>query len=177
MGNVRWLSAVVILAAAIQGCGGIPKDALAMNPQTLQDRQMQTRVFDTADEGEILSASMAHLQDLGFNLDGSETELGLLVASKERDATDGGQVTAAIIIAALGGSPPPIDKVQKIRCSIVTCPCSETESRTAVRVTFQRVVWNSAGQISKLEKLNDPKMYQEFFDRLSKSVFLEAHQI
>jgi len=168
------LMAVVPLAAA--GCG-IPKDALAINPQTLQDRQMQTRYFDTANETEILSASLALLQDLGYNLDASEAKLGLVVASKDRDATDGGQITAAIVVAALTGASTSVDRVQKIRCSVVTSPSGETGQRTAVRVTFQRIVWNTENQISRLEKLKDLKMYQEFFQKLSKSVFLEAHDI
>ncbi|GAI49140.1 unnamed protein product, partial [marine sediment metagenome] len=128
-------------------------------------------------EAKILSASASLLQDLGFNLDESETDLGLLVASKERDATNAGQVVLAIVVAAMGGGTTPIDKEQKIRASIVTSPVGETANRTSVRVTFQRIVWNTYGQVSKRERLNDPKMYQEFFEKLSKAVFLEAHGI
>ena len=159
-----------------QGCGGIPKDALSMNKATLEDRQLQTRLFDTSDEEKILSASASLLQDLGFNLDESETDLGLLVSSKERDATDAGQVALALLVA-LGGSSMPIDSHQKIRASVVTSPIGENGNRTTVRVTFHRIVWDTYGQASKREKLNDPKMYQEFFDKLSKAVFLEAHGI
>jgi hypothetical protein len=117
------------------------------------------------------------LQDLGFNLDESETKLGLVVASKDRDATEAGQVVGAILIAVLIGASVPIDKRQKIRASLVTRPIGESGDKTAVRVTFQRVVWNTAGQISKSEALTEPELYQEFFSKLSKSVFLEAHEI
>jgi hypothetical protein len=164
------------LLLTFQGCGGIPKDALSMNKATLEDRQLQTRLFDTSDEEKILSASASLLQDLGFNLDESETGLGLLVSSKERDATEAGQVALAVLVA-LGGSNMPIDARQKIRASVVTSPAGENGRRTAVRVTFQRIVWDTYGQVSKLEKLNDSKMYQEFFEKLSKAVFLEAHGI
>jgi hypothetical protein len=34
-----------------------------------------------------------------------------------------------------------------------------------------------ANQINRIETLKDPKMYQKFYDGLSKAIFLEAQQI
>jgi hypothetical protein len=48
---------------------------------------------------------------------------------------------------------------------------------TRVRVTFQRTVWNQAGQMTRNESLDDPELYREFFFKLSKSVFLDAQGI
>jgi len=160
-----------------QGCGGIPKDVLSMNKATLEDRQLQTRLFDTSGEERILSASAGVLQDLGFNLDESETDLGLIVGSKDRDATEAGQVFLAAILAGMSGTQAIYDTKQKIRISLVSCPTGESGERISVRVTFQRIVWNNYGRISRLERLNDPEMYQGFFDKLSKAIFLEAHGI
>jgi len=177
MSGIRlWVLVLLSFGMMFQGCGGVPKDALRMNAATLEDRQLQTKLFDTSDEQNILSASASLLQDLGFNIDESEVELGLLAASKDRGAVNPGQVVLSFM-AALGGSYAPYDTKQKIRASIVTSPVGENGERMAVRVTFQRTVWNSDGQISKLEKLDDPEMYQGFFDKLSKAVFLEAHGI
>jgi hypothetical protein len=172
---------VAILAVGIvlvAGCEQtIPKDALQLSPENLAQRQAQTRRFDTTDEALLLSASAAVLQDLGFNLDESETELGLIVASKDRDATEAGQIIGAVLIAVLTGVSVPVDQRQKIRASLVTRPFGESGDKTAVRVTFQRVVWNTSGNVSKSEAMTDPEIYQEFFSKLSKSVFLEAHEI
>ena len=120
-----------------QGCGGIPKDALSMNEATLEDRQIQTRVFDTSDENKIMSASASLLQDLGFNLDESETDLGLIVVSKDRTAVEFGQVLLMAALSAFSGTSAVYDYEQKIRASVVTSPVGETEDRIAVRVTFQ----------------------------------------
>ena len=124
----------------------------------------------------MLSACAALLQDLGYTLEESETELGMLLGSKDRDATDAAQVTAMILVALLGGGAMPIDKVQKMRASVIT-RLNEDGTSMLVRVTFQRVVWNTQGQVSKSESMNDPEIYQEFFSKLSKSIFLEAHEI
>jgi hypothetical protein len=165
------------LVLLLQGCESVPKDALRMNKATLEDRKLQTRLFDTTDEEKILAASAGVLQDLGFNLDESETDLGLIVGSKERDATEAGQVVLAAIVAGLGGGPAMYDTKQKIRLSLVSSPAGENGERIAVRATFQRIVWNNYNQVSRLDRLNDPEMYREFFDKLSKAVFLEAHGI
>lgn len=162
----------------VAGCQQtIPKEALQFSMTTLEDRQLQTRRFETADEGALLASSAAVLQDLGFNLDESETGLGLVVGSKNRDATEAGQVVGAIAMAVLFGVAMPVDKEQKIRVSLVTKATNDEKTEHAVRVTFQRIVWNTQGQVSRTEMLKDPEMYQGFFESLSKSVFLEAHNI
>jgi hypothetical protein len=46
-----------------------------------------------------------------------------------------------------------------------------------VRVTFQRLVWNDMGTLSKVERLDEEEMYIEFFDKLSKALFLEAQEV
>ena len=169
---------IVALCMALLACQPtIPKEALQLTPESLQRRQAQTRLFDTADEPAILSASAAVLQDLGFNLDESETDLGVIVTSKERDATEVRQVVGAILVGVLFGVNQPWDKTQKIRVSLVTRPVGDPGSRIAVRITFQRLVWNTNNQLSKIEAIDDASIYQEFFDKLSKSVFLEAHGI
>ena len=70
------------------------------------------------------------------------------------------------------------DVTQEIRASVVTRPAldSSGQPRTdaqVVRITVQRLVWDSEGEISHSESIEDPEVYREFFDRLSKSVFLE----
>jgi hypothetical protein len=168
------------------GCqASAPRDILRAPEESLKIRSMQSRGYDTRDEKKILSASASALQDMGFTLEDSETKLGLIVGVKEADATDKRQValrTTGLILGALAGAVVAgdtygdLDDVQKVRASLVATP-GQSKKNTLVRITFQRIVWNKNKQISRMETLQDPKLYQGFFDRLSKSVFLEEHQI
>lgn len=161
----------------VVGCANkIPKEALQLSPDSLERRQLQTRVFETTDEAELLSASAALLQDLGFNLDESEVDLGILVGSKERDATEAGQVIASVMLAVLVGAVVPWDEDQKIRASVVTRSLPE-RGGYAVRLTMQRIVWNTQGQVTTTEPLDEPDLYRDFFAKLSKAVFLEAQEL
>lgn len=169
------IALVIILVFGLTGCNAtVPKDALSLRPESLELRQSQTRKFETRDEKKLLSASAEVLQDLGFNIDESETKLGVIVGSKDRDATEAGQVAGAVMMAVLFGVAVPIDENQKIRASLVTRPTSQ--KAVNVRITFQRIVWDTKGKVSKVESLEESKIYQEFFEKLSKAVFLEAQQ-
>jgi len=169
------LVGAVLTVGCSGGCASrIPKDALALRAQSLEWRQRSTRRFSTTDEKQILAASAGLLQDLGFTIENSESDLGLIVASMDRTAVESGQVAGKVFVFLLLRIDVPIDRNQKFRASIVTHPIG---NEVAVRVTFQRMVWNDRNNISKLEPLDDPKLYQEFFDKLSHAVFLEAHHI
>jgi hypothetical protein len=184
------------------GCATtIPPEALQMQPDTLANRQIQSRKFDIKSESELLSASASVLQDMGFNLDESQTSLGVIVASKSRDAKEGGQIASAVLLGILfGAAAVSYDKDQKIRASLVTKPAVmnnpikleptnkagknvkfdqqvEASSGFVVRVTFQRLVWNQKGIMTKIEGINDPAIYTEFYEKLSKSIFLQAQNV
>ena len=153
--------------------------ALTLSSDDLALRRANSRRFDTSDETMMQSACAAVFQDLGFTLEESSTETGLLVASKDRDAVEAQRVAAQIflaaIIAASGGRADPVwEKNQEIRISIATRPMNDS---VVVRATVQRVIWNTKNQLSRIETIEDPQIYRQFFDKLSHAVFLEAHKI
>ncbi len=153
----------------------IPEECLTLSPEALADRQLQSRVFETGDEIRLLTAGAAVLQDLGFTIDESETKCGVIVASRDRDVLEAGQVVLAIFVAAFTGAVMPIDSKQKVMASLVTKPIDA--NRVSVRVTFQHMVWDTNGGLRKNEQMHEPEVYQEFFSKLSKSVFLTAYEI
>ncbi|MBH0202829.1 MAG: hypothetical protein HP496_11175 [Nitrospira sp.] len=187
--------AVVCLAVSSQLVGCIahtqPDALFQLTPESAANRAMQSRLFETKDEAELLSASAAVLQDLGFQVEESVREVGFLRATKERSAREYGQDITRFIVFLLSTplvflqQPPiimPVDLHQKIAAALVARPATPDATRQEVRVVFYRVVWKGEGSSGqhgippgeqRMEMLRDPVMYQTFFAKLSKAVFLE----
>lgn len=181
---------VLVLPIMLGGCVQPPQPAefFQLAPESSAHRAMQTRFFDTENDQELLSASAAALQDLGFQVEESVREAGFLRAAKERSAREYGQYRNRFFIwlLSLGHVVIPIDLHQKIAASLVTRPINEAHSRQEVRIIFYRAVWKGDGQADrnyippgeqKMEMIRDPEIYQQFFAKLSKAVFLEPHSI
>jgi hypothetical protein len=146
---------------------------------------MQTRLFETRDQTELLSASAAVLQDLGFQVEESVQEVGFLRATKERSAREYGQDIGRffVFVLSLGKLILPVDLHQQIAATLIARPVDPEGVRREVRIMFYRVVWKGDGSADnqyippgeqKMEMIRDPVLYQQFFAKLSKAVFLEA---
>ena len=185
-----------LCATLLLGCvQTIKPDAFfQLTPESLRSRALQTRVFETTTEKELLSASAAVLQDLGFQIEESEVEMGILRAAKERSAREFWQefwqVVIAILSAAGGRGQSiqiiPVDLHQQIGATMATRPLEGDDSRYTVRIFFHRTLWKGEGQNGnqqippgehRMEAIRDGKIYQQFFAKLSKGLFLEAHEI
>jgi len=59
---------------------------------------------------------------------------------------------------------------------MVVMPSLANEKEFVTRVTLQRVVFDKESRVNLREKIVDPEIYQQIFDNLSKSIFLEANQ-
>ncbi len=169
------------MAILVCGCQSVPPHAFLVTPEMLAQRQFETRRFDGIKEPDLLSACANVLQDLGFNLENSETKLGVLTASKQRGAVETKEIILSLFVAMLGGGAMPISKDQTIRVSLVVRPVNDSNGNVLsdshyVRVTFQRMVRKTDNSVY-VQTLREPLLYQAFFDRLSKSVFIEAQKI
>ena len=162
------------MSIAITGCVGNPIDAFKLSKTNLEDRQIQSREYRGIKEENILAASAAVLQDMGYTISESETRLGVITAKKDADATSGVQVALAIFSAFLGNSQVSIDDKQQFTTTLVVLPRGNSNVFT-VRMTMQRVVWNTQGNVTRLETVKSKKVYKNFFEKLSKAVFLEKN--
>jgi hypothetical protein len=196
-----WLAILLVFALLCSGgCAGpktTPIELFVLTPDSAANKAMQTRQFDTPGSDELLSASAAVLQDLGFQITESARDLGFLRAAKERSAREYGQEISRNIVAlltfvlsAFAGQNatilPPVDLHQQINASMIAQAVQNDEKRQEVRVVFYRLVWKGDGMSGnqtilpgeqKMEMIRDAEIYQYFFARLSKAVFLEAQKI
>jgi hypothetical protein len=182
--------ALALIPALAAGCveATPPPELFQLSPESTQNRAMQTRLFETDDPMELLSASAATLQDLGFQVEESVREVGFLRATKERSAREYGQDIGRffVFLLSLGHALMPVDLHQKIAATVITRPLNPDGTRQEVRIMFYRVVWKGDGQgdstyippgEQRMEMIRDPVIYQQFFAKLSKAVFLEPHTI
>ena len=178
---------ILLIAFLMVGCVAPPPiDLFVSTPQLLKQRQLETRRYDEIIDMELITACANVLQDLGFNLENSETKLGVITASKERDASNAGEIAGAIVIGVLTtlmGAPVILStsKDQTIRVSLVVRPVLDSNGEKMdyshfVRINFQRIVRKTDNSIY-YETLTDPELYIDFFAKVSKSVFLESQKI
>jgi hypothetical protein len=162
-----------------------PAEFFQLPVESPANRAMESRLFETGNVKELLSASAAVFQDLGFQVEEIVPEVGFLRAAKERSAREYGQDIGRVflLVLSIGKFLQPVDLQQKISATLVARPVDAAAARYEVRVIFYRVVWKGDGQADRshippgeqrMEMIRDSAIYQQFFAKLSKAVFLEA---
>ena len=181
----------LLLVLQLSGCAteSIPKAALRLEESTLEVRALQTRKIAAPSEIAILTATIALLQDLEFNVDRIEKPLGVVSASKISDADDKGEKTAlffldflCVVGSAAGGGAGSCDQLstakdkQALMLTMVVLPSLERQGEYAVRVTLQRIIYDKEERIKVLQRVAKPEIYQEIFDKLRSALFIEVNE-
>ena len=158
------------------------------NPTDAVDLGEQTRRYPQVDREAVLFAGSAVLQDMGFRVTGGERRFGLLVGEKTADVPGAGLthavgeamlVTATTILSvALGENlimDLPEQVAQRIHVSLLVTPDGDNGA-TTVRISLDRdMIYDHGYTIPDHTEL--PLVYQEFFERLSRAVFLEEQRL
>lgn len=178
----------VALSVLLAGCETIPRDAFRLSESAFELRELQTREYTAVTDRQVLTASTAVLQDLGYAIDEAEPNLGVVSASKRANATnqlqalgtltiDGVKCAFTLLLLCDGKYYGEIDDIQDIRLTLVTRPQRNRDGDVAVRVTIQRIVWDKKGRLSEQATVTEDDVYAAFFDKLSKAVFLEQEGV
>ena len=180
---------LMLLAVLLTSCATTPKPEsfFQLTPASAKYRALQSRIIETSNDKELLSASAAVLQDLGFQIEESVVDAGMLRAVKERSAREYSQEIGRGFVFLLGLLARtvliiPVDLHQQIAATLVMHPIENSTTRFNVRIAFYRIIWQSDGSstppgLQSMEMIYGSEIYQQFFAKLSKSVFLEIHQI
>jgi len=180
----RWLALLAIGLLSACAATGIPEDALRLPESTLDVRAIQTRTFAATSETAILAATIALLQDMEYNIDQIEKPLGVITASKVTDADSATQKTGLFIldmlcVISMSGGCDAMSKAsdeQHLTVTIVVIPSLARSGEYVTRITIQGVLYNKAGQILVLERIDDAATYQEIFDNLRKSIYIQVSE-
>ena len=175
------------LVVFLCGCATepVPENALRLEESTLEVRSMQTRKLAAPSEAAILTATIAVLQDMEFNIDRIEKPLGVITASKVSDADDAREKTGLFfldLLCAAGGSGSGCNNMstakdeQHIYLTMVVLPSLERSGEYSVRVTIQRVILDMEDRVRILERISTPDVYQEVFDNLRQALFIEVSE-
>ena len=183
---MRSAACSLLLIACLGGCATtIPEAALRLPESTLDVRSIQTRTLEASSEIDILTATIAVLQDMEFNIDRIEKPLGVITASKVSDADSKGEQTGLFfldMLCVIGGgggcdASSTAKDDQHITLTMVVLPSLARDGEYSVRITIQRVIYDKMDRIKVLERIDDAETYQTIFDNLRKSLFLQEGNV
>ncbi len=181
MTHLRSTLAIMLTAPLfLAGCAPTASQLMSHPPGNATLPGFQTRLYEIPDEAKVLATCITLLQDMGFQIDEAALALGVLSASKVRDAnrlTPAERFGASVLSLGLlcGGYTAPLAllligtdsaKPMNIEVGILTRRIDPEGGRVSVEVVFKE---NSV-------PLTEPALYQEFFAQLSKALFLEARE-
>jgi len=134
----------------------------------LQVRQMQTREYGIRESKRAVKAVLDVLQDEGFIPREVDADVGYIYAVKEVDIEDGGEKFWANFWHGRKDA-------RWRKNSIIECAANVSERSAGVRVrlTFQVKIIDNTGRTQSVVTVLEPLIYQDFFSRIDKGVFIE----
>ena len=150
--------------AALGGCATLPGSEAFFDPVTLEQRQVQTRFYESSDNTRVLQASIALLLDNGFQINQAENRLGWVHAYK--------------VVRSKAGQDDSLSQFLGVfYATVVTGAALGEPDITRVRVIFHRADYMKPASQGAFHLVETPEIYQEFFNRLSGALFLEEQRI
>jgi len=137
----------------------------------LQIREIQTREFDTQDTKLVMKSVMNVLQDEGFIVKNAVMDIGLLNAEKHVDIEN---KFSSFCLTLMEGKDARWCKQTVLEAS---ANVSEFGCKTRVRMNFQSKTFDNFGCPKEITTIQDPQFYMNFFDKVSKGIFIQEQNI
>lgn len=142
------LAATIPAIVVICGCTSSKEHLLKMDESQVKLRSMQTRAFDSTDKDKMLRTVIYALQDLGYIVNEANEVIGTVSAH-----------TTDIKYKLFE------KKVYPLLITVTVRPKGETQLLVRANAQYNE------------KAVNNPLVYQNFFNVLEKSVFLTAQEI
>ena len=130
--------------------------AFSSEVSQVQQRQIDSRMFETGDEVMVLQAVVGVLLDTGFKVTETNMAQGLISAQKGKSG-----------VGLYAG--------RDVKIRVTTFKVTDASIR--VRATLQDISTGMDPRYTRGEQVRDARVYQEFFDKLAQSLFLDANQV
>lgn len=137
----------------------------------LQVREIQTRIFEVNDAKLVMKAMINVLQDDGFIVKNAVLDLGLLNAQKEVDVEESSEKFLNTLLCGANA------RWSKHSILEASANVSEYGNQIKVRMNFQAKTLDNLGVPKDVEQITQDEYYQEFFAKVSKSIFLQTQQL
>ncbi len=159
------LSCAAAVLVATSGCAPAPRP---VPRSALQVREIQTRNFSTADTKLVMKAVLNALQDEGFITRNAVSDLGLITATREEDTERRSDMIFGTLFHGRDALWPKASVIE------ATINVSEFGKETRVRVSFHQKILDNRGGTMSVFEVDNPGLYQDFFSKIDKSVFLQG---
>lgn len=168
MKNFKTIIITVFLLSLVSCAHKNP--SLDINHSALALRQFQKKELISNSEVEVMRTVIGALQDLGFTIKNTNSELGIIHAEMQlSDSSSFSQYMQSWIFEET--------TISSIKHWDATINIDKVSDKVTVRASFVAKALNKVGGIIKSEPILDPLFYQDFFNRVDKALFLKQNKL
>ena len=169
------LMSLALCAALLGGGCATATEAARVPIVSMGAREMQTRSLDDIDATRAMKVVIDTLQDGEFTIDRADATLGLVVGTRSSSKKVSGAQTAlkwtSIVFSYGLTALLPWGKAETTQIE-ATANVTAAGEGSRVRLTFTRRVLDGKGRVNRVEAITDPKLYQDFFELMGRSLFV-----
>ncbi len=144
--------------------------SLDVDHSALELRQFQKKAFNSNNEIEVMKTAISTLQDLGFTVKNANSDLGIINAEMQiSDSSAFSQYMQSWIFEET--------TIASVKHLDATLNIEKIQDNVIIRASFVTKALNKVGGIIRSEPILDPKFYQDFFNRIDKSLFLKLNKL
>ena len=150
---------------ALSACATAPRNDLTIASTPPGATRTESRDLAVDDPRPVVAAAVDNLRNMGYEIDPSAGDGRTVVAWKTEDIASAGRGNPELILAFLGDGP--ITKEHKVRASFTVATQPPPERGVCADIAFQWITWDTAGDIMQVEPIDDLRLYEGIFARLS----------